>query len=106
MEAGEHDTALGVLEGPVGAASICPQIVTGVERLTLGDLQPLEDEHRVTAGMVVTWLDVTGGESDQHVHVLGLIVPVQDLDLNPVSEGEDVDIVLPIDVPAMSDVKC
>jgi hypothetical protein len=106
VEAGEHDTALGVLEGPVGAAAVRPEIVTGVERLTLGDLQPLEDDYRVTAGVVVTWLDVSGGESDQHVHVLGLIVPVQDLDLKPVSEGEDVDIVLPIDVPAMSDVKC
>ena len=42
-------------------------------------------------------IDVTGGESDQHVHVLGLIVPVEDIDLDPVSESQHVDIVLPLD---------
>ena len=78
----------------------------GEVRLTLGDLQPFEHYDRVTAGMVVTGLDITGRALDQHVHMLCLIVPVEDLDLNSMSEGQHVDIVLPIDIPAMSDMKC
>ena len=106
VEAGEHDASLRVLERPVWAGAVCPEIVTRVERLPLGDLQPFEYHHRVTAGMVVTGLDITGREPDQHVHMLCLIVPVEDLDLDSMSEGQHVDIVLPIDVPAMSDMKC
>lgn len=106
MEAGEHDASLRVLEWAVRAGAVCPEIVTRVKRLTLGDLQPFEHYDRVTAGMVVTGLDITGRELDQHVHMLCLIVPVEDLDLNSMSEGQHVDIVLPIDIPAMSDMKC
>jgi hypothetical protein len=106
VEAGKHDTSLRVLERPVWAGAVCPEIVTRVERLTLGYLQAFEHYHRVTAGMVVTGLDITGREPDQHVHMLGLIVPVEDLDLDSMSQGQHVDIVLPIDVPAMSDMKC
>lgn len=106
MKAGEHDASLRVLEGPVWAGAVCPEIVARVKRLTLGDLKPFEHYHRVAAGMVVTGLDIAGREPDQHVHMLGLIVPVEDLDLDSMSQGQHVDIVLPIDVPAMSDMKC
>lgn len=106
MEAGEDDASLRVLEGTVWAGAVCPQIVTRVKRLPLGNLQPFEHDHRVTAGMVVAGLDITGREPDKHVHMLCLIVPVEDLDLDSMSEGQHVDIVLPIDVPAMSDMKC
>ena len=106
MEAGEHDASLRVLKGPVWASAVCPEIVTRVKRLPLGDLQPFEHDHRVTAGMVVTRLDITGREPDQHVHMLRLIIPVEDLDLDSMSQSQHVHIVLPIDVPAMRDVKC
>jgi hypothetical protein len=106
VEAGEHDTSLRVLEGSVGPGTVGPQIVTRVERLTLGDLQPFQHHHGVTAGMVVTGLDITGREPDQHVDMLGLIVPVEDLDLDPMAESQHVDIVLPIDLPTVSDMEC
>jgi hypothetical protein len=76
-----------------------------VERLALGDLQTFEHDHRMAAGVVVTGLDVTRRESDQHVDVLRLVIPIQDLHLDPLSESQDIDIVLPIEVPSVSDVE-
>jgi hypothetical protein len=55
--------------------------------------------------MVVAGLNITRGETDQHVHMLGLLVLVKDLDRYSITEGEYVDIGLPFDIPPVSNVE-
>src|SRR5207244_2403345 len=78
-EAGEDDAALGILEWAVWRGASPEHVVPGVHVLALGDLQPLQHDHRVDAVVRVPRLDVAGRELDQHVGVLRLGIHTQDL---------------------------
>ena len=83
-------------------------VAAGVHRVqvhALDDLNPFQHNDRVAALVRVLGLDVARRELDEHVGQADLGIGMEHLDLHPAAQGQHVNVVLPLQVPAVRGVE-